>query len=147
MKAAICPASGPPEVLKYTNVGKPGPRANELLVKVRSATVTSGDVNMRRFPRVLLWTVGAIAGFKPMKIPGIEYAGEVVEVGPMTAMQLIKGSDVQPGDWAGQSVLVYGASGSVGSYAVQLARHFGAEVTAVCSSANIDLVQSIEETR
>jgi NADPH:quinone reductase-like Zn-dependent oxidoreductase len=59
--------------------------------------------------------------------------------GGLTALSMLKRASVRPG----QSVLVYGASGSVGMYAVQLARYFGAEVTGVCSTGNLALVRSL----
>jgi NADPH:quinone reductase-like Zn-dependent oxidoreductase len=63
--------------------------------------------------------------------------------GGITALTLLSKADVR----RGQDVLVHGASGSVGTYAVQLAAHFGATVTGVCSTANVDLVRSLGADR
>jgi NADPH:quinone reductase-like Zn-dependent oxidoreductase len=62
-----------------------------------------------------------------------------VPIGARTALHYLKRANLQ----LGQQILVYGASGSVGTYAVQLAKHFGADVTAVCSTANLELMRSL----
>jgi NADPH:quinone reductase-like Zn-dependent oxidoreductase len=62
-----------------------------------------------------------------------------IPYGGLLALSCLRRADVG----AGRQVLVYGASGAVGASAVQLARHFGAEVTGVCSTANLALVQSL----
>ena len=62
-----------------------------------------------------------------------------IPYGALLAMHVMEKATIQPG----QKVLVYGASGSIGTMAIQLAKHAGAEVTAVCSSRNFDMVTSL----
>ncbi|MCB9273057.1 MAG: NAD(P)-dependent alcohol dehydrogenase [Lewinellaceae bacterium] len=200
MKAVIYTKYGPPNVLKVVEVEKPQPKDNEILVKICTTTVTSGDVRLRssNFPLLVLLPVRLIFGlFKPKKeILGHEFSGIVeavgkdvtkykigdeifatptmlntgsyteyicipqdrkkgvlglkpknlsfkeaaaLPVGGMTALFLLDKAKLRKG----QQVLIYGASGSVGSYAVQIAKEKEATVVAVCSSSNFDMVKSL----
>lgn len=200
MKAVVYTKYGAPDVLKLTEVEKPQPKDNEIIVKIHAATVTSGDVRLRSsdFPPLFWLPARLIFGlFKPKKkILGHELAGVVenkgknvtkfnvgdavfgtttmlptgsyaeyiclpeewkhgvvelkpknlnfkeaaaLPIGGMTAIFLLEKANLAEE----QRVLVYGASGSVGSYAVQIAKQQGASVTAVCSSSNFDMIKSL----
>jgi NADPH:quinone reductase-like Zn-dependent oxidoreductase len=196
MRAAVCERYGPPEVVRVTEVEKPAPARNEVLIRARATTVTSGDWRVRTLevPRGFgLMARLALGVTKPRQpILGTEVAGEVVAIGEDVSRfevgdQVFAFSDIamgchaeyrcMPEDGAvalkpaslshdeaaalsfggttaldflrrggirsGERVLVNGASGGVGTAAVQLARHFGAAVTGVCSGGNAELVRSL----
>lgn len=72
-----------------------------------------------------------------------EEAAAGLATGAIAALHLLRKADLKPG----LEILIYGASGSVGTYAVQLAKHFGATVTGVCSATNLELVRSLGADR
>ncbi|HET9410391.1 MAG TPA: NAD(P)-dependent alcohol dehydrogenase [Candidatus Dormibacteraeota bacterium] len=199
MRAAICTAYGPPEVLQVRTVPDPRPRNDEVCIRLVATSVTASDCIVRglklRGPyRPLMRLIFGIRA--PRRgIIGMIAAGEIESVGRGV-------TDFKPGDqvfgmdgfragtyaekvcWRastalalrpanltyeesaalpyggllasfflrrlkvrkGLRVLVYGASGAIGTAAVQLARHAGAEVAGVCSTANVDLVRSLGAT-
>ena len=192
MKAIVYTKYGPPDVLQLTEVEKPTPQDNEVLVKVRAASVNQGDVYIVRGEPILFRPTYGLPGPKH-KIPGGDVAGRIEGVGrdakqfqlgdevygdiggcgfgafaeyvaaPESALVLKPAGTTFEGAAAvsqaaivalqglrdkgqiqpGQKVLINGASGGVGTFAVQIAKSFGANVTGVCSTRNLDLLRSI----
>jgi NADPH:quinone reductase-like Zn-dependent oxidoreductase len=89
------------------------------------------------YAQYVCWPEDGLLATRPVNLTDEEAAA--IPYGGLLALHFLRKADVR----AGQTVLVYGASGAVGTSAVQLARNIGAQVTGVCSSANMDLVASL----
>ena len=189
MKAVIYRCYGSADILEVTQVEKPVPADNEVLVKVRAASVNPLDWHYMRGSPYLMRLASGL-GSPDDKRMGVDFAGTVEAVGKDVS-QFKPGDDVfggrsgafaeyliapddrglahKPADVsfeqvaalpiaavtalqalrdkgelkAGQKVLINGASGGVGTYAVQIAKAMGAEVHGVCSTRNVELVRSL----
>jgi 2-desacetyl-2-hydroxyethyl bacteriochlorophyllide A dehydrogenase len=202
MQAVIWTRYGPPEVLQVKEIETPTPGPGQILVKVKAASVSAGDCEMRELqvaPYLNLALRGFFGFFRPSRIQilGQELAGEVVQIGPdvknwqvgdrvfgtaglkmggyaqyiliedvpdemdgaiarippslsfqqaaalplggMEALHFLRLADIQ----VGEKVLVIGGGGSIGTYGIQLAKNFGAEVTGVDRSDKFDLMSSL----
>jgi NADPH:quinone reductase-like Zn-dependent oxidoreductase len=194
MKAIVYHRYGAPDVLKCEEIEKPTAEDNEVLIKVRAASVNPADWHLTEgkpsFARLLFGlgllkpkdtrlgrdvagqveTVGKdVTQFKPgdevfgashgafaecacasesklaMKPDNVTFEQAAsVAIAALTALQGLRDKgQMQPG----QKVLINGAAGGVGTFAVQIAKSFGAEVTGVCSTRNVDMVRSIGADR
>lgn len=201
MKAVKCVKYGSPEFLQMSEVQKPTPKKDEVLIKIHATSVTASDVHIRglecspiqkffvqlifgfgkpRNPILGMVLSGTVAG-KGKEVTKFEIGEEVFAYGSVSPMKRRFGSYAEyiclPQEWnlalkpvnlsfeeaaaipyggllashmlkktdieAGDKVLVYGASGAIGTMAVQLAKNAGAVVTSVCSSRNLELVKSL----
>ena len=201
MKAVVWTGSGSPDVLQLRDLAKPTPKNNEVLIRIHTTTVTSGDceirgltglswyslplpvyVGLRRPSRITILGMelsgvielvgddvkqfsegdqvfgatgfvgmgtcaeymclpeepeGGALAMKPANMTHDEAAA--VPVGAPEALRFLRQATAQ----SGERVLINGAGGTVGMFAVQLARYFGADVTAVDRENKLDLLRSI----
>jgi NADPH:quinone reductase-like Zn-dependent oxidoreductase len=187
MRAIVQDRFGKPDVLELREVDQPEVGDDEVLVRVRAASVNPADwYAMAGFPYVARPQMGLRT---PRARLGLDVAGEVVAVGervtrfkagdevfgagsgtlaeyaavpedalvakpaklsfeqaaavPVAGLTALQGLRDKGGIRPGRRVLINGASGGVGTFAVQVAKAFGADVTGVCSPRNVELVASL----
>jgi NADPH:quinone reductase-like Zn-dependent oxidoreductase len=189
MRAIVYTDYGPPDVLTVREIKRPVPNDDQVLIKVRAASINPLEWHTVRGMPYVIRAMGV--GLRKPKSPrvGVDLAGQVEAVGknvtglkpgdevfgtgggslseyvrarearlalkpanitfeqaagvPVAAITALQGLRDNGNIHAGQKVLINGASGGVGTFAVQIAKSFGAEVTGVCSTRNLDLVRSL----
>ena len=188
MRAAVHERYGPPEVLRVTEVERPAPQEDEVLVRVHASSVTRSDCGVRNSEYIFARIFTGLLRPKRL-IAGMEFAGIVEDVGSAVT-QFAAGDEVfgikgganaeyvcvresgvierKPsrlgfeeaagvadgglsaltmlpalGPIEGRHIVVYGAGGSIGSASVQVAKHLGARVTAVCGTKQVEPVRSL----
>lgn len=189
MKAIVYHEHGSADVLKLEDVGKPVPKDNEVLIKVRAASLNPLDWRlMRGEPKIIRVMAKLMAGLRTGR-PGVDMAGDVEAVGSnvkkfkvgdevfgscagalaeytstgeskitlkpdavtfeqaasinVAGLTALQGLRDKAKLQRGEKLLINGAAGGVGTFAVQIAKHLGAEVTGVCSTHNVEMVRSI----
>lgn len=197
MKAIVYENYGSPDVLRCEEIDKPTPGDDEVLVKVRAASVNPLDWKLLKGgPAVVRILLGL--GKTKIKRPGVDAAGEVEAVGrnithpkpgdevfgtcqgafaeyatsksalgmkslfvmkpydvtfeqaasaPVAALTALQGLRDKGRIQLEHKVLINGAAGGVGTFAVQIAKSFGANVTGVCSTRNVNMVRSLGADR
>jgi NADPH:quinone reductase-like Zn-dependent oxidoreductase len=187
MKAIVYHEYGTADVLHLEQTERPVPKDNQVLIKVRAASVNPLDWHYMRGTPYIMRIAGS--GMRKPKDPrmGADVAGVVEAVGknvtdfkvgdevfgtsggafaeyavasrvahkpanitfeqaaavPIAGITALQGLRDRGKIQAGQKVLINGASGGVGTFAVQIAKSYGAEVTGVCSTRNVDMVRSL----
>jgi NADPH:quinone reductase-like Zn-dependent oxidoreductase len=189
MKAIVYEKYGSPDVIQLKDIEKPGPKDDEVLIKIHAASVNAYDWHFLTADIFLIRLMGG-GLLKPKNTRlGADMAGRIETVGknvkqfqpgdevfgmvkgsfaeytcapenalalkpvntsfdeaaaiPMAAITALQGLRDEGQIRVGQKVLINGASGGVGTFAVQIAKSFGAEVTAVCSPRNLEQARSI----
>src|SRR5215212_1356583 len=139
MKAMTQDHYGSSDVLRLDEVATPAPGADEVLVRVHAAGVGPEVWHLMTGRPYLVRLMGlGVRAPKPANLT-FEQAAAIATSGT-TALQSLRDAGAVCG---GQSVLIIGASGGVGTFAVQLAKHFDAHVTGVCTAAKMELVRAL----